>query len=54
MAIFGGLRDFNTFMGINRELINDVISQQIGYYKVSLADTKVDQLKIKCWIERER
>lgn len=42
MALFGSQRDFNTMMGINYELIKDVISQAIGYYKVSLVDTKIN------------
>lgn len=39
MAIFGGSRDVDTFKIMSKELINDIISQQIGYYKVVLADT---------------
>ena len=42
MALFGSNRDFNTMMGINYELIKDVISQAVGYYKVSLVDTDVN------------
>ena len=42
MALFGSTRDFNTMMGINYELIKDVISQAVGYYKISLVDTKVN------------
>ena len=40
MAIFGGRRDIDTFKIISKELVNDVISQQCGYYKVVLQDTK--------------
>lgn len=39
MAIFGSSRDISTFKLISRELVNDVISQQCGYYKVVLTDT---------------
>jgi hypothetical protein len=39
MAIFGSLRDIDTFKIISKELVNDVISQQIGYYKAVLKDT---------------
>jgi len=39
MAIFGSSRDITTFRSISKELVNDVISQQCGYYKVSLSDT---------------
>jgi hypothetical protein len=42
MALFGSRNDFNTMMGINYELIKDVISQAVGYYKISLVDTKVN------------
>jgi hypothetical protein len=40
MAIFGGKRDITFFKSINRELIEDVISTQCGYYKVRLGDTQ--------------
>jgi hypothetical protein len=40
MAIFGRNRDIDTFKIISKELVNDVISQQCGYYKVVLQDTK--------------
>jgi len=39
MAIFGQIGDIATFKLISRELVNDVISQQIGYYKAVLRDT---------------
>jgi len=39
MALFGSSRDIGTFKGISRELVNNVISQQCGYYKVMLSDT---------------
>lgn len=42
MAIFGGSRDVDTFKIMSKELINDIISQQIGYYKVVLNDTPVN------------
>jgi len=40
MALFGTSRDIDTFKIVSKELVNDVISQQIGYYKVVLQDTK--------------
>lgn len=40
MAIFGSNRDIVTFKGITRELTENVISQQCGYYKIMLGDTK--------------
>lgn len=39
MAIFGSLRDINMFKGITKEFVENVVSQQIGYYKVMLSDT---------------
>ena len=42
MAIFGGSRDVDTFKIMSKELINDIISQQIGYYKIVLNDTPVN------------
>lgn len=42
MAIFGGKRDINFFKSISRELIEDVISTQCGYYKVVLNETKTN------------
>jgi len=39
MAIFGSLRDINVFKGITKEFVENVASQQIGYYKVMLSDT---------------
>ena len=40
MALFGSSRDIGTFKLVSRELVNDVISQQIGYYKPVLQATK--------------
>lgn len=40
--IFGSQRDFNLFVGINRELLSDVIEQEILYYKFSLEQTEVN------------
>ena len=42
MAIFGSLRDISTFKGITRELVENVVSQQIGYYKYQLNDSTVN------------
>ena len=39
MAIFGGSRDIDTFKIFSKELINDIITQQVGYYKIVLNDT---------------
>lgn len=40
MAIFGSKRDINFFKSISRELIEDIVSTQCGYYKVMLNETK--------------
>jgi hypothetical protein len=37
MALFGRQRDILLFNSINRELLGDVITQQVGYYKISLS-----------------
>jgi hypothetical protein len=42
MALFGTLRDIDLFKTMNRELLEDIISQQIGYYKIKLSDTPVN------------
>lgn len=42
MALFGTLRDINVFKTINRELLEDIITTQIGYYKIRLSDTPVN------------
>lgn len=42
MALFGRLRDIDLFKTMNRELLEDIISQQIGYYKIKLSDTPVN------------
>jgi len=42
MALFGSYNDVNTFTGISRELLENVISQNIGYYKVKLDQTPVN------------
>ena len=42
MAIFGSSRDIDTFKIMSKELLNDIITQQIGYYKIVLNDTPVN------------
>jgi hypothetical protein len=42
MAIFGSSRDISTFKGISRELLENVVSQNCGYYKIVLKDTEIN------------
>lgn len=42
MALFGRERDIFAFNTFNRELIEDIISQQVGYYKIKLDESKVN------------
>lgn len=62
--LFGSSRDFDLLVNINRELIKDIIEQEIGYYKLSLDDTQaniygeslqkvfLDPVKLNCLITR--
>lgn len=40
MAIFGGARDISMFRHVNKELINDVVSQEVDYYQLVMDQTK--------------
>ena len=39
MALFGGSRDISLFNTVSRELINDIIQTEVGYYKFVLEKT---------------
>ena len=39
MALFGGSRDISLFNSIGKELINDIIQVEVGYYKFALEKT---------------
>lgn len=40
--IFGSQRDFGLFTKINRELLSDVVEQEILFYKISLEQTQAN------------
>lgn len=40
--IFGSRRDFALMTSINRELLSDIVEQEILYYKISLQDTQAN------------
>ena len=42
MALFGSSRDISAFKGMSRELLENVISQQIGYYKYMLEESTIN------------
>ena len=39
MALFGGCRDISLFNTVSKELINDIIQTEVGYYKFVLEKT---------------
>lgn len=65
MPLFGGARDISLFRNMNKELINDIIQTEIGYYKFVIpnsetnvygeSDKKVyyEPLLIPCLINKE-
>ena len=42
MALFGEARDISMFRHINRELMGNIISQQVVYYKPDIKETIVN------------
>ena len=64
MALFGGSRDISLFNTLNKELINDIIQTEVGYYKFALEKTSVnvygesmgkiyyEPVRISCLIDR--
>jgi hypothetical protein len=65
MSLFGTARDASLIRHIGRELINNIIEQQIGYYKINLSRTTsnmygesngskiyYDPVLVNCLIER--
>ena len=62
--LFGSRRDFDLLVGINRELLKDIVEQEILYYKLDLSQTEANiygeaevktywtPLKLNCLITR--
>ena len=62
--LFGSKKDFDVLTNIGRELLKDIVEQEIGYYKLSLEDTQaniygestdkiyLDPVKLNCFITR--
>ena len=50
--LFGSNKDFNLLVGINRELLKDIVEQEILYYKYNIEDTENDYIKIKKIMEK--
>lgn len=40
MALFGSSRDISMFVNINKELLDNVIQQEIDFYQINLEETK--------------
>ena len=64
MSLYGENRDISLFRHLNRELLNNIIEQKVGYYKLNLDKTSAnmygesvrktynDPVLINCLIER--
>ena len=65
MALFGGSRDISLFNKISKEVLNDIIQTEVGYYKFALERTTsniygesmgkmfYEPVRIACLIQRE-
>jgi len=42
MALYGGARDVSMFRRVNRELMGNIISQEVIYYKYKVGETKTN------------
>lgn len=62
--LFGSNRDFDLLVNINRELLKDIVEQEILYHKISLEDSETNiygesmeksyftSIKLNCLITR--
>lgn len=65
MALFGGSRDISLFHNVSKELINDIIQTEVGYYKFVVEKTTAnvygesmgkmfyEPVRIACLIDRQ-
>ena len=65
MALFGGSRDISLFNSVSKELINDIIQLEVGYYKFvlerttanvygeSMGKTFYEPVRIACLMKKE-
>ena len=42
MSIFGSRNDFALIRKMNREILREIVEQEVGYYKISLQDTEAN------------
>lgn len=42
MSLFGSRKDFGLITKMNRELLQDIIEQEIAFYKISINDTQAN------------
>jgi len=42
MALYGSARDVSFFRHVSRELINNIIEQEVAYYKIELKDSNTN------------
>lgn len=62
--LFGSNRDFDLLVNINRELLKDIVEQEVLYHKLSIADSEINlygesmqksyfnAIKLNCMITR--
>ena len=62
--LFGSSRDFDLLVNINRELLKDIVEQEILYHKLSIEDSEINlygesmqksyfnSIKLNCMITR--